>query len=678
MALRPVDDVGVMWIGTPIELTKENVVSTNISVTLPEWKADYAYAVGAMVSRAGRSFMSVLTQAASYRGTHCPMLYNVNQDPASNPMPFVPYDEEGDPEPCSYAQAGMAWWAEIDPEISYAEAMFNYNEHSQAEVTGDLTVTIDPKAPYNLVAIFGAYAETATLTVGGQSYERDLFLFSRVHAQSEYPFGDRVTHSNHTFWALDAPTTGNLTLTLTARGGKSALGNLAVCQLNDAGVTHYQSEVSIRDYSRKERDEFGRAIIVPRWYQDYIHFVVLSPSDRRVEVRQLLINFKDKPCVYIGHDNPLRYELQIYGLLKDISLPLPHSAFSIFDLEVEAVGVPKWVSGIPMPPIPDPPPLPDVEIPAPWLAIGHDEAPYITIVNSLTWQKVIVHFEIPGPARAVLFNPDSSLLYIGHECPPYFTVVETAGWTEVPLEGSSEAVASSSDRISTWDIGTVFGLAQTQDGTRLALTHQCPPYLTVLDTSTWGVVNRTMQELTMSLSRSAFSPDGNTLLVTDTCFRRMWIDTREYLWWNPIWGHGRASIFWDDASIILAMNAETYSSEDLPNRLARLQTDDWQTWLNIANLPGEAYIVKFTKDRKFIAVGHRCPPYVTILDATTWEPVTTYFDIEYSVCSLDFTDDGEFLAAVYKHHPYVTIIRTVNWTEFYLSFEDWEFASSNS
>jgi hypothetical protein len=69
-----------------------------------------------------------------------------------------------------------------------------------------------------------------------------------------------------------------------------------------------------------------------------------------------------------------------------------------------------------------------------------------------------------------------------------------------------------------------------------------------------------------------------------------------------------------------------------------------------------------------VAVGHRCPPYLTIIDVATWEAVETFFYLEYSVCSLEFNQDGSFLAVVYRHHPYCTLIRTINWTEFHLSF----------
>ena len=56
-------DEGVMFFCEPIPLTKDNVTDTNIPVTLPAWQTNTLYPVGALVSKDGRSFQSVLEEA---------------------------------------------------------------------------------------------------------------------------------------------------------------------------------------------------------------------------------------------------------------------------------------------------------------------------------------------------------------------------------------------------------------------------------------------------------------------------------------------------------------------------------------------------------------------------------------------------------------------------------------
>lgn len=677
---REPDNVGLLFVGVPIELTLADVVSANIPVEMPPWEADTIYPAGAMVSRNGKSYISTLTEAASYLQA-CPHLYNNNFDPDERPIPYVPY-EDG----CKYLQAGMAWWAEIDPDMAYVEVVFNYNEYCNVDVQGGIELTIAPPKAYDMIGIFGVHAEFATLTVDGETDSRDLYLFEPE--DGEEPFGPFTTHSNRTVWLLEEPVTGSFTLSLSARNGVTRLGNLVVARRHDFGVTNYNSTVGIRDYSRKGRDDAGRARIIPRWYQDLTTFQAELPGKTRFTSTALLIENKDKPLLWVGHDNPQKYELQIFGMQSQIYLPLPNSVLSFVEIEVEAIGVPKWVSGIPTPPPPPVPPLPEDVIPAPWLAIGHDKEPYITVINTITWQQVKVNFEIPGPARAVLFSPESDYLYIGHECPPYFTLVETTGWTALPDLGADDYLESSSRYESSSDptpwgaTGTVYGLSQPPDGSLLALAHECPPYLTVLDVpNNWQIINRTMVRLPHSLIRTAFSLDAATLLLTDTCFDRYWMPTEgsdAYAEINLIEGKGRTGVFyWDGAHAILgyrearsgsSSNTLTTSSETYGNRVSLVQLADWLTEDYTVALAGEPYIVKYTNNRRWIAVGHRCAPYVTIIDAQTWEEVEVNFTLEYSVCSLDFTFDSLYLAVVYKHHPYVTIIRTGSWTEFPVSF----------
>jgi hypothetical protein len=286
----------------------------------------------------------------------------------------------------------------------------------------------------------------------------------------------------------------------------------------------------------------------------------------------------------------------------------------------------------------------------------------------------------------VLFSPSSSHLYIGHECPPYFTIVETEGWTAILDPGTDDVLESptststSSDATPYGDLGTVYGLSQPPDGALLALAHECPPYLTVLSVPDWQIHNLEMVAMPRSLNRTAFSLDGGTLLITDSCLNRWWLATETYAELNAIEGRGRTGVFyWDGAHAVLGYSEdglmssdESSSSASYGHRVSLVPLTDWFSASYVVRLPGEPYIIKFTNDRKFIAVGHRCPPYVTIIDAATWETVETFFTLEYSVCSLDFTFDGVYMAAVYKHDPYCTIIKTANWSEFYLSFEELE------
>lgn len=673
-------DEGVMFFCEPIPLTKDNVTATNIPVSLPAWATNTLYPIGALVSKDGRSFQSVLEEAVSYK-KDCPKIFNVNQNPTLDPPPHVPYGAE-DTNTCEYRQAGMAWWTEIDPGVTYVEAMFNHNLLSQAPVDGNLTITISPGGLYDTVAIFGVRGETATLTAD-ETYFHDLYLWDREIAVDFYDYGPEVVHSDHVVWLLDAPVSGAFTVEVAALSGRSAIGNLLVGRRSTFGMTLYNSTVGIVNYSKKDRDVFGNMQLIPRWYQDKVTFLVQAETARAGLVKQLLTQYRNTPCLYVGHDNPERYELQILGLIQDVGMPIMSSPYSLLELTVEEVGVPVWVSGIPHTIIPPPPPKPDVPV-GPWLAIGHDEWPYITIVDSVTWEKVKVNFVIPSPAYAVLFSYDQEYLFIGTGCPPYLTIVTTSNWTALDLPGpeylsgvsnwdsdfsSSNGSSSGGDWLITSGVQHLAlsppGLYQNELGDRglLGICQTCPPYFSLLSVPDWNLLP-IGPFLTHSGSRSVFDNTTGRILVTDSCQNRVVLgNPAAFDVISPLASKGRTGLFTASGNYLVL------AAKD-PSRLDWVKADDLVTVDGTVPLPGEAYIIKQTEDTRYLAVGHRCAPYVTIIDLATREKVTTYFTLEYGVCSLDFTEDGLYLAAVFKHHPYCMLIKTANWSEFPLAFLD--------
>ncbi len=665
MALREVTDSGILFFCEPIELAVADITATSIPVTVPDWLPDTWYPAGAMVKVGSRTFLSMLTEAATYY-TDCEHLYNINQNPTDDPAPFVPIDHLTDKsQQCGYKQAGMAWWKEVDPAINYLDALLNPNVYSGAEVPGTISVTVAPKAQYDAVAVFGLRAATATLSNGDA---RDLTI-CEPDSNGFYPFGPRITHADRVVWLLAAPSTATFTLTLTPLDGLCVAGTLVVARTNVLAVTRYETTIGIIDYSRKERDAFGRAQVVPRWYQDHVRFLITVAAEDRMVVHPLLTRLRNTPCLVVGHDNPARYELQIFGLLKEVALPLENVAESLIDLDIESVGVPRLASGIPMEPIPEPPPLPDVEIPAPYLAVGHDKAPFITVVNTLTWRKVTVNFTIPGPARAVLFDSEQTYLFIGHECPPYFTVVLVENWTAIDWDyNSSGGNWSSSDGLGITLPGTVYGLALSPDGFRIALAHQCPPHLTILSVGDWIKVSDALVPLPRSLTKVTYNDDGTLMLLHDTCQHRHQLQVADLsLPLDTLLNRGRAGVY-DHDGLHWLLGYGDYDLQPI-NRVDKMLMADKSRVARVL-LPGDPYIIKYSPDGQYLAVGHRCPPYLTIIDTATFTTVETFYTLEYSICSLDFNEDGLYLAVVYKHHPYCTIIRTGQWREFHLSFLD--------
>ncbi|NCC40471.1 MAG: hypothetical protein EOM21_13645 [Gammaproteobacteria bacterium] len=637
---RVPDDVGTLWVVPPYELTKDDVVSTNIPVVLPAWQTETLYPVGALVTRNGKSYQSLLTEAVSYV-QDCVRIQNIDIDPAEDPPPYVPVGA------CEYSQAGQLWWLEIDPALTYVDALFDYNLFREAQVAGPMTLTIQPFAPYSVVAGFHLHGEDVTLTVDGESQTQSSALFQLEEGETP-PYGGYLTHANKFLFMLEEETEEPFTLTISARDGRTALGNLVVGPRGEFGDVYTGSETGIVDYSRKERDVFGRAQVVERWYQEKLSFIVEAPARKLNAIKDVLVAYRNKPALYVGHDNPLRRELYTLGLINDIGIPIQAWNRSVLDITVESVGVPSWVSGIPAQVPPDPPPLPDEVAQGPWLAIAHDEAPYVTIVDSVTWERVEVNFELTGPAYAVLFSPDQRWLTIGHACPPFLTIVDTETW---------EAMIPPSVP------GPVYSLKYNRTHTQLAVGHMCWPFCTVFDVSVWQPLNGDLG-ISDAVAEIAFAENDAWMVVATACNRYFRINPAT---WEPgthltSWS-GRPIVFpGGNLHIMLAYSDRTTDRVDL------IKLSDWVSKDATISLPGKPHILKIVPGDLYLAVGHRCPPYVSIFRMTDWVQMDTYFTLPSAPCSLDFTKDGLYLAVVYKTHPYCTLIRTANWTEFMLSF----------
>lgn len=639
------DNVGVFRVGYPQALTIDHVLSTDIPVQLPAWDATTRYPAGFLVSRGGRAFQSVLTSAVSMSPT-CPPLENLDQDPLELPPVHVPLDPE-----CAYVQAGMGWWIEIDPELAYVEALLNFNVFNPVEVAGSMTLRVAPPLPYDTVALFKIAAASAELTIGPTTLTQDL----QIRDPAQYPDSDIPCYADRCVFKLAETTTRPFTLTLdpvqvdgvTTFGAHTRAGTLVVTELVDVGVTNYMTKVGIRDYSRKERDVFGAARIVERWYQDYVEFLVTAPAEKGGAIRDSLITARNKPTLYIGHDNPARRELQILGLIQDVQLPLQNYAEAYLDIRVESVGVPELVSAVPPQVIPDPPPLPD-DVPGPWVAIGHDNPPFVTVVDTGTWEKVEVNFTIPSPANAVMFSPEQMFLILGYDCPPFFTLVLTETWEAQP----HNAVLP----------GPVRVLRFAVDGAYLLVGSNCPPYLTLLEVA--DVLRPAVIDFgfTHPIRNIDFNEIGTHYVATDVCGNRYWVEysatpAAPTLLPGP---NGTCTLQWSEDHWL-------FSRDDPANYRVDLRKDDGTT-ITAVSLPGKAIVMAYDPDHTVLVIGHRCPPYLTVVDVVTFAPVATTFTLPSSVCAIDFTQNGDFLAAVHRTHPYCNLIRTSDWSDFLLSF----------
>jgi hypothetical protein len=132
----------------------------------------------------------------------------------------------------------------------------------------------------------------------------------------------------------DLPLYGTATVTLTMTGA-GAVGELVLGQVTELGGTGFGSQVNILDFSRKDRDVFGNAILIRRAYADRVTYDGKVLTARAAYVRRILASVRAVPTVYIGSEQ--HPETVVFGFFRDFTITLSGPMVSDCSLEVEGL-----------------------------------------------------------------------------------------------------------------------------------------------------------------------------------------------------------------------------------------------------------------------------------------------------------------------------------------------------
>lgn len=175
---------------------------------------------------------------------------------------------------------------------------------------------------------------------------------------------------------------------------------------------------------------------------------------------------------------------------------------------------------------------------------------------------------------------------------------------------------------SSYPDDTIWGMAASPDGTKLALAMSGSSGLWVYDTTTWAKI--TLPEpIDGSAEHVAWSPDGSLLAVVCTY--------------------------------------EPY--------LVVFNTSDWsRVTITGAQPAGFPYEVGFSPDGSRLAVAHDTTPFLSVYNTSTWARITLGSNPEGRCDSLSWSPDGTRLAlAIPNISPYLNIYNTATWAKVTIS-----------
>lgn len=256
-----------------------------------EWMPDGIYSAGAKVSRRGVDYQSILSS-------------NLGNDPASSP----------------------SWWSRIG--ASNAWAMFDelLSSATVAEGVLDVAFLLQGASSIALMGLVGVDEVRVMLSAGpGQLvYSNRTFVTTGMK--------QIVIDLLGSGWFMAEVRLTN------AAGTTLQVGNVVWGVPKDLGSVRYGARSGIRDYSRKETNEFGEAVFVKRAYAKTMSCVLEVEKTALADVQSTLEDLRATPALWIGSPD-LEYSqtLVVYGFYKDFYVSVDYPTMALCSLELEGL-----------------------------------------------------------------------------------------------------------------------------------------------------------------------------------------------------------------------------------------------------------------------------------------------------------------------------------------------------
>lgn len=230
-------------------------------------------------------------------------------------------------------------WLDMGADNRYR--MFDVIVGSSTERTGTIEVTIRPGVLVNALAFFGLVGGTLNVVVtdpvDGEVYNRTEILQDNSGIIDWYAYFFDPIIQRTDLVLLDLPSYGSadIEITVDAGAGPAACGEAVLGYRQNLGVSNFGTSVSIQDYSRKNRDDFGNATVVERNFSKRAEYDVTVETKLVSMVQRALAAIRATPSVFIGDEG--REETIVFGFYRQFNIVLSNPSISDCTIEVEGL-----------------------------------------------------------------------------------------------------------------------------------------------------------------------------------------------------------------------------------------------------------------------------------------------------------------------------------------------------
>jgi hypothetical protein len=235
------------------------------------------------------------------------------------------------------------WWIEVGPTNRWA--VFDTSVSTQTQQPTNITYTLEPSVGFNSLAILNLTDATEiNLTITSPSAGSpgivytdtiDLGLTSPFSDWYNWFFGIRSRPTQYITTTLPVYVDGVLEIEILG-GTDLAVGVIAIGQQQRFGRgIRLGARVGIQDYSRKETNEFGEAILVQRAFAKKANFDLFIDKAEVDTLQNYLTSLRAVPVLWIGSTE---YEsTTVFGFYKNFDILLSYPEHADCELEVEGL-----------------------------------------------------------------------------------------------------------------------------------------------------------------------------------------------------------------------------------------------------------------------------------------------------------------------------------------------------
>lgn len=275
-----------------------------------------------------------LTETAWTAGTYG--LGNRRYDPATYDLYEVVVASTTDSPTAGYAKDPKTW--DRVGKVNRFACFDNIVGHPTTGTDIDITIAPDGTLTNGIAAFSVSGGGTLRITVtdptDGVVYDQsyDLVDNSGIGSWYDWYFAPIVRNQDQAF--IDLPLYASASIRVRISGAAS-VGELVLGQVTEIGDALYGTQVGILDFSRKDRDTFGNAVLIQRAFSKRVTYSTHIPTPRIAYANRVLSDRRALPTVYIGsvsHPGTVTY-----GFFRDFTVTLAGPSSSDCSIEVEGL-----------------------------------------------------------------------------------------------------------------------------------------------------------------------------------------------------------------------------------------------------------------------------------------------------------------------------------------------------